>query len=307
MRMKRIAGILTALGMLSAMGTSVWAEEAASGSPAGYATVCIEKFTIGQGYLMDPVRVPFYDGETGSDLIERVYGAEHINGGKGVGSYISSLDDADNAKPIIPEFIASAAKAANMEIDDLRETDGALSSYDFCAMSGWMYLINNESVSLSLGEYLPDDGDVIRFVFTVYGYGSDMGLDTSYMSEWGGTEPLCPVTNRDIITESIAAYPKLVGTGVYKRVVTKAADLNSDQDILDKAVQEIEFIGKNDLSMGDVNKNNEVDVFDAIAVAQSTVGKRILTDNETILADMNGDFAIDVFDAIAIAKLTVSK
>ena len=94
---------------------------------------------------------------------------------------------------------------------------------------------------------------------------------------------------------------------MYKRVVTKAADLNSDQDILDKAVQEIEFIGKNDLSMGDVNQNNEVDVFDAIAVAQSTVGKRILTDNETILADMNGDFAIDVFDAIAIAKLTVSK
>ncbi len=48
--------------------------------------------------------------------------------------------------------------------------------------------------------------------------------------------------------------------------------------------------------------SGEVDVFDAIAIAQYSVNKRELTDEQLVLADVNGDGRVDVFDAIAIAK-----
>ncbi|MGN0620835.1 MAG: dockerin type I repeat-containing protein, partial [Porcipelethomonas sp.] len=57
---------------------------------------------------------------------------------------------------------------------------------------------------------------------------------------------------------------------------------------------------------GDVNEDGVIDVFDAIQVAQYTVGKKSLTAQQLLAADMNGDSAIDVFDAIIIAKMTVA-
>ncbi|MGN0621570.1 MAG: dockerin type I domain-containing protein [Porcipelethomonas sp.] len=57
---------------------------------------------------------------------------------------------------------------------------------------------------------------------------------------------------------------------------------------------------------GDITGDGEIDVFDAIQVAQYTVGKKSLTAQQLLAADMNGDNAIDVFDAIIIAKMTVA-
>ncbi|MGN0620261.1 MAG: dockerin type I repeat-containing protein [Porcipelethomonas sp.] len=57
---------------------------------------------------------------------------------------------------------------------------------------------------------------------------------------------------------------------------------------------------------GDVNRDKIIDVFDAIAVAQYTVGKTQFDDVGMIAADYNSDGNVDVFDAIGIAKYTVS-
>ncbi|MGN0620755.1 MAG: cellulase family glycosylhydrolase [Porcipelethomonas sp.] len=57
---------------------------------------------------------------------------------------------------------------------------------------------------------------------------------------------------------------------------------------------------------GDVTQDRQVDVFDAICIAQYTVGKKTLDDYQSALADYNNDGNTDVFDAIAIAKFTVS-
>ncbi|MGN0620725.1 MAG: leucine-rich repeat protein, partial [Porcipelethomonas sp.] len=63
--------------------------------------------------------------------------------------------------------------------------------------------------------------------------------------------------------------------------------------------------GEPETKQGDVSGDGEIDVFDAIQVAQYTVGKKSLTAQQLLAADMNGDSAIDVFDAIIIAKMTV--
>lgn len=62
-----------------------------------------------------------------------------------------------------------------------------------------------------------------------------------------------------------------------------------------------------EIAIGDINSDSQIDVFDAIAVAQYTVGKNSFTDLQLLAADFNQDGKVDVFDAIAIAKETVKK
>lgn len=304
MRMKKLAGIMTVLTVLPSMFGQVFAEESAPTVPK--AAVCVEKFTIGQGYLVEPAFVTIESGDSGSDIVEKACGKEIFNGGNGVGSYISSIADPDNEPPQIPEFILTAAENAGMEIDGVRETEGALSSQDFSPMSGWLYLVNDKSQSVSLSDYTPRDGDVIRIVYTIFGYGSDMGIDTSDIAEWGGSEPLCPTVSRNAVINDLAAYnSKLAGSGVRKRVNTVVTNLLSTQKEIDKVASEYEFVVKYRYDMGDVDMNQNVNIFDAVAAARSTVGAK-LSEKEEVLADMDGNFKVDIFDAVAIAKLTVA-
>ncbi|MGN0621518.1 MAG: dockerin type I repeat-containing protein [Porcipelethomonas sp.] len=64
----------------------------------------------------------------------------------------------------------------------------------------------------------------------------------------------------------------------------------------------LKYVVTSGFAVGDVTMDGEVDVFDAIAVAQYSVGKRELDADQLALADMNDDDKVDVFDAIAIAK-----
>lgn len=42
-----------------------------------------------------------------------------------------------------------------------------LSEADFGSLSGWVYLVNGERLSVGMGGYLPQDGDVIRLVYSL--------------------------------------------------------------------------------------------------------------------------------------------
>lgn len=58
---------------------------------------------------------------------------------------------------------------------------------------------------------------------------------------------------------------------------------------------------------GDVNDDGNVDIFDAVAVAQSTVGKaQVNSEASRYFGNVNEDESFDIFDAISIAKYTTS-
>ena len=58
---------------------------------------------------------------------------------------------------------------------------------------------------------------------------------------------------------------------------------------------------------GDVNNDGKVDIFDAIAVAQATVGKtNIKSDAAKYFGNVNEDDNFDIFDAITIARYTTA-
>ena len=83
----------------------VYAEETA---PQGYVTIAVEKLTTGEGYILEPVAVPFFAGDTGAELTERALGAEQINEGAGMGTYIASIADPEGGTGTVPEVIRNA-------------------------------------------------------------------------------------------------------------------------------------------------------------------------------------------------------
>lgn len=59
---------------------------------------------------------------------------------------------------------------------------------------------------------------------------------------------------------------------------------------------------ESEFELGDVNMDESIDLFDAIAVLQYDAGIIDLSDAEYVLGDVNGDDSVDLFDAIAILQ-----
>jgi hypothetical protein len=100
------------------------------------------------------------------------------------------------------------------------------------------------------------------------------------------------------LTESLLKYKDTAGNPFI------TLEGPADTDIQAYAIKKnIEYVVTSGYATGDVNRSGETDVFDAIAVAQYSVGKISLDDEQLEIADVNGDGKVDVFDAIAIVNL----
>lgn len=195
----KIAAFITAVGLTVGMCGLVSFAENAENTPDGYVTISVEKFTIGQGYVVNPTKVPFYEGETGMDVLERAVGKDNIAITiSDWGNYISGYADTDTGTVNLSESLKEV-----LNFDDLtaRTADGYLSEYDYTSEGGFMFFLNNQSSMVGVDGYTPADGDVLRMQFTIYGYGSDLGIDNT---SWGGYPSIVPETNRDALTVLIA-------------------------------------------------------------------------------------------------------
>ena len=85
--------------IISAVAAAAVAASAASlcafadDQPAGYVYFMAEKTTLGQGFEVEPVKVPYYEGETGLDIVERA--AEIKTEDAGYGAFITAFADTD--------------------------------------------------------------------------------------------------------------------------------------------------------------------------------------------------------------------
>ena len=207
----------------------------AEDEPAGYVYFMAEKTTIGQGFAVEPVKVPYYEGETGLEVVERA--AEIKTEDTGYGAFITAFADDDDNDAILPEAIAEVCP----EITG-RTEEGWLSAYDYTAESGWTYFVNDEYAQTGIADYTPADGDVIVFSYTVYGYGADLGVDNS---SWGGAPALreqvkvadlvklC-ADNRDMLDGDMdASY-------LYTAALEQLAEYEASQEDIDNAVKSLE-------------------------------------------------------------------
>lgn len=219
---KTVSAAAAAAIALSAVSFCAHAEE---NTPAGYIYFEADKITIGQGFAVEPVKVPFYEGEKGIDIVERA--ADVLTEDTGYGAYITAFAD-ENTECNLPEAIAAVCPELTG-----KNTEGYLSALDYTAESGWSYFVNDEYAQVGIGDYVPADGDVMRFAFTVYGYGADLGVDNT---SWGGAAALDVAVNRaELIKTCADAADGYTRNYTYTGAMELLAQYEATQDEIDEA------------------------------------------------------------------------
>ena len=172
---------------------------------SGHVVISVERFTIGQGYIYEPVFVPFEKGDNAATLLKKVIGEENF---VGEDTYLEAIvgGDLGTDKVVVPEYIEKLSNgsvttetAREWGNEDNGDGGDALGEFDYSNYSGWMYHVNGEEVGYGIASYKPKDGDVLRFQFTMYGYGTDLTGRA-----WGNPEPIINICNKDEITKLMA-------------------------------------------------------------------------------------------------------
>ncbi|WP_340085043.1 DUF4430 domain-containing protein [Siminovitchia sp. FSL H7-0308] len=175
-------------------------EEAEDGDVIGSFTFSLEAFTIGLGYVIEPVQVDITKGRRAShelDALIKKYGYDYDHTGTLENSfYLSYLLDGTNniykSPPAIPQVLK---EALNGHYDEENYHDGALGEFNFNSLSGWMYSVNNIFPNVGFADYYLSDGDVMRVQYTI-ALGRDIGGGWDYN--------FFELVNKDALTKKIA-------------------------------------------------------------------------------------------------------
>ena len=166
----------------------------------------VEKFTIGQGYIVEPVEITIKDGEALSKTTERVLNQAgytyKVEASSSYGWYLAGINNADNGNGMVPECIQDMAEDAP-KTEDLHPAKQknvyypGLYAYSYTMYAGWMFYPNNQDMPVGAGNYFLKDGDVVRLRFTLYGIGADLD---------NGREGSLSLPNLDAVTKRMAVY-----------------------------------------------------------------------------------------------------
>ncbi|HCT91454.1 MAG TPA: hypothetical protein DF613_08770 [Lachnospiraceae bacterium] len=186
----------------------VWAEG------LGTVTVSVEKFTLGQGYLVEPCQVELQESDNAATVLDwvlREHGFTYSSEGSFSDSfYLQSIHEADSGVLNIPRCISEMAPIQiNGETWDWPPTNQthsgnvefpALGEFAYTSQAGWMYCVNGKFPSVGFSGVSLKDGDVMRVQFTLYGLGADIG--EQYIGE--SAIRAIPVADKDRLTEKVA-------------------------------------------------------------------------------------------------------
>ena len=209
-----------------------------------YVTVAIEKFTIGQGYLVEPVLVEITEGESTAQILDRVLGENGLrydNTGSVDSSFYLSwiLDEAGSLTAEFPEVSLQHAEEQGITITNPRRR-ATLGEFDYTNQSGWMYTLNNDMPNVGMSDTEPKDGDVIRIRFTAMK--GDLCSGNGYVDD-----PFVPNVNGDSITKLLAEFngredkEELLEYAnvqkAYEGAVAAISDITCEQTAVDAAEQ----------------------------------------------------------------------
>ena len=220
-------------------------------------TVSIEAFTVGLGYIVEPVNFSLDEANLSDmasyygyasveefelklsmahilDYVLTLYGYEMSYQGSlestWNGFYMSSISGLDITSIYIQEELYEQLDMNGFYVDEEIYDPSTLCEFDYTWGSGWMYMINGSFPNIPFCDYVPQDGDVMRVQFTL-SYGADIG-------DWGIMgEPFFEPVERETLT-------KLIATALEKGIdVTSAMEIVSTfgvtQEELDAAAEEL--------------------------------------------------------------------
>lgn len=165
-------------------------------------TVSIEKFVLGQGYIMEPTMVTVPEDATVEAAINQALTqtghTANITAGY-YGSYIAGVTDPNRGEVQVPQKVLDALTAANLVFVSEDATPDTLDAGDYDSWSGWMCSVNNEFLSTAISNITVNEGDVIRVQFSLTA-GSDIDRN-----EYPWATPVYPdYANRTDLTRALA-------------------------------------------------------------------------------------------------------
>lgn len=164
-------------------------------------TVSIEKFVLGQGYIMEPTMVTVPEDATVETAINQALTqtghTANITAGY-YGTYIAGVTDPNRGEVQVPQKILDALTAAYLVFVSEDATPDTLDTGDYCAYSGWLFSVNNVFPNTGISNTTVNEGDVIRVQFSLTG-GSDVDGKCSWVT------PVYPdYANRTDLTRALA-------------------------------------------------------------------------------------------------------
>lgn len=269
-KMKKILSLIIALVLvLSALSTvTVFAEEEDISI-----TISVEGATIGQGFYVEPTVYTL--SEINDLLAQKNYGpytAETITAGMvtlamfidyGIDYditgnwentvYISAIKGIDKGTINIPPVIGEKGGPTNDNNTGNDDTD--LGEFDYSFMACWMITVDHHMIGVGCGNYNAaqaraegstfGDGSVIRWQFTLWGYGLDLGVDNG----WGMGGPYYTAANKCDIYRKYAelkqrgffnTHPeaKAAALAVMENLTATQAQANGALSALEKAEED---------------------------------------------------------------------
>nr|WP_315025272.1 S-layer homology domain-containing protein [uncultured Aminipila sp.] len=230
-------------------------------------TVCVsmDANTIGLGYLIKPtlVKIPKYEKASVviTDLL-RENGYKWENTGTISDSfYLAQVKPVNQEDVVIADYILKAAGENSILYED--KDDKALGEFDYHNMSGWMYSVSDGSKYPSFpgvgsASWRMINGEVMRWQFTVYGYGADLNADNK---QWGNSSIVPGLGNKTDLTWDVAVLrdkyddEDLEKNDTYKKAMEVLANPKVGQREIDKIKSELGKVNF-ELIIGSVGANN---------------------------------------------------
>ena len=179
----------------------------------------VEAFTMGWGFIVEPVAVPANEGENLATITMRALdlaGLQYTYGGTvDSGFYLRGIA-CDKTEPNVPQYLMDELNAypawaeENMgysfgEWTGSYTDDGILMEMEYSGFAGWMFAVDDVAASVGADGVTVTDGMTIRWMFSVYGWGMDCGLNDG----WGMFPEFDNPAEGVLRSEAVAGYAKL--------------------------------------------------------------------------------------------------
>lgn len=254
---KRLLAAVLAVVMLASLSFVAFAAQ--TDDDEFKVVVSMEGLTLGQGlyyepqaYTLDEINAllategygPLDRSEVTAGLATLAFFIDHnidytMTGDWADTAYVSGIKDIDKGYLDIPSVITENGGPTNDENDG--NDDEYLGEFDYDSMSGWMITVNDFMINVGCAGWYFENEDqkalcpsdlgntyVVRWQFTLHGYGADLGVDTG----WG-----MPAYFEGAKKAALyAAYADCTDAAKKAQVMSVMENLTATQDEVDAAV-----------------------------------------------------------------------
>ncbi|MCR5808692.1 MAG: dockerin type I repeat-containing protein [Clostridiales bacterium] len=291
----------------------------------GYITFSVSAITMGWTYIIDPMLVPVHEGETFAAVTARVFDelgwAYTYSGTVEEGFYLTGVGCYET-EPMVPEYLMNEILAYPAWAEEEFEysfgewtgtftDDEILSASEYCTLSGWMFLEDDESASVGADALVVTPGKAYTWIFTIYGWGMDYGVSDGWGMFPAFDNPMEGVsrTEAHIALAQICADEELMETALDVAgdelidFLTALYDPESSQELIDSTLAALlAALYPAETIPGDVNGDGKVSSADVLLIMRYSMGLEELEASALENADLNGDGVVDFADALLVAR-----